>query len=103
MGIAEDPPNSFILGLFSRTDALLDMPIERVLEKLPFTEIIKNVLCKKEQEDELAQQYQLCVAFETADWAKIEAFAEKIDSPIEDLFQMYYQATTWANEMKSSL
>lgn len=103
MGIAEDPPNSFILGLFSRTDALLDMPIEQVLEKLPFTEVIKNVLCKKEQEDELAQQYQLCVAFETADWAKIEAFAERINSPMEDLFQMYYQATTWANEMKSSL
>jgi EAL and modified HD-GYP domain-containing signal transduction protein len=103
MGQSEDPPNSFILGLFSRTDALLDMPMEQVLEKLPFSEIITDVLCQRDLDDELAQQFQLCIAFETANWAKIDEFAKLINTSNEELFAMYYEATSWANQMKSSL
>jgi EAL and modified HD-GYP domain-containing signal transduction protein len=103
MGIKEDPPNGFIIGLFSLTDALLDLPMPDVLAKLPFTELIKDVLSQKEHQNEFAQQYHLCRAFETADWNTIDECAAKIDISNEDLCEMYYQATMWSNRVISSL
>lgn len=103
MGQSENPPNSFILGLFSRIDALLDTPMPSIVSKLPFNGVIKEVLCKMENKSPLAIQFRLCIAFETADWHTIERLAVEISVPSKDLFDIYYDAIDWSNAMKQSL
>lgn len=103
MGEAENPPNSFILGLFSRIDALLDTPMQAIVSKLPFNKVINDVLCKYEKDSPLAVQFRLCIAFEVADWQTIERLSDKIAIPSIELFEMHYEAMKWSNDMKQSL
>jgi EAL and modified HD-GYP domain-containing signal transduction protein len=98
----EDPPYSFILGLFSLLDALLDMPMEKIMSSLPFSELIKNVLCNEDEHGLLAKQFQLCIAFETADWTRIDVLSKELQIEQSDMFSMYYQSVQWANAMKST-
>lgn len=100
--LKEDPPHSFILGLFSLIDALLDMPMPEVMSSLPFSDVIKKVLCNEDQEGVLAKQFQLCIAFETANWAQIDVLAKDLNIELTDMFSMYYEAMQWANDMKQT-
>ena len=102
MGQKEDPPNSFILGLFSKIDALLDMSMADVLKSLPFSEAIVNVLCEVEKSGVLAVQYELCKALEHADWARVDTLANELQLPIDDVFSIYYEAIEWADMMKAT-
>lgn len=103
MGETENPPKSFIMGLFSRIDALLDTPMPAIVKKLPFNSGIKDALCKVESESILAIQYRLCIAFEIADWQCIDRLSKKISVPSIELFEMHYDAMEWSNTMKQSL
>ena len=98
----EDPPNSFILGLFSKIDALLDTAMVDVLKTLPFSETIVDVLCEVNQEGKLASQYRLCKALDKGDWDAIDIIAKDIGLPITAIFEMHYAAINWANTMKST-
>lgn len=102
LGQKEDPPNSFILGLFSQIDALLDMKMEDVLKSLPFSSAITDVLCEVEKEGVLAKQYWLCRALERADWDSVDAIAKELKLPIDDVFAMYYEAIEWADIMRAT-
>lgn len=98
----EDPPNSFILGLFSKIDALLDTAMVDVLKTLPFSDTIVDVLCEVNEEGMLASQYRLCKALDRADWDSIDTISKEIKLSISEIFTMHYEAINWANEMKST-
>lgn len=98
----EDPPYSFILGLFSLLDALLDKPMSEVMSSLPFSDVIKKVLCSEDTSGLLAKQFQLCVAFETANWPQIDLISKDLNIELGDMFMMYYESVLWANQMKST-
>jgi len=98
----EDPPNSFILGLFSNIDALLDMSMTDVLKSLPFSKTITDVLCEVDQQGKLARHYQMCKALERANWDVVDVIAKEIGIPIDDVFSMYYESLEWAEAMKST-
>lgn len=102
MGQKEDPHNSFILGLFSKIDALLDLTMSDVLKSLPFSEAITDVLCETQNEGKLAQQYSMCKALERADWHAVDRLADDTGVALDDVFAMYYEAIAWANDMKST-
>lgn len=98
----EDPPNSFVMGLFSLIDALLDMPMDEIMQKLPFSDEITKVLCDLSTDSKLAKQYKLCLAFERANWAEIDELAHATNIEQPQLFALYYEAMEWANNMKST-
>jgi EAL and modified HD-GYP domain-containing signal transduction protein len=98
----DNPPNSFILGLFSYLDALLDQPMESLMPKLPVSEVIKEALTDPDATSKLANQLRLCKAFEQANWEDIESLAKAIDINKEKLYEMHYEAMKWTNEVKSS-
>jgi EAL and modified HD-GYP domain-containing signal transduction protein len=102
MGLKQDPPTSFIIGLFSKIDALLDMNMEDVLKSLPFSESIVDVLCDFESQSILAEQFKICKALEQADWTQVDVLAKRMNLSIDDVFQMHYQAIVWANMMKDT-
>lgn len=95
--------DSFLLGLFSLIDALLDMSMDQVMQKLPFEQEIKDVLCEKQTSSQLKLAYQICIAFEQGNWQTIEHLSSQTDITIPSLFSHFYQAMKWADEMAASL
>jgi EAL and modified HD-GYP domain-containing signal transduction protein len=100
--VKENPPHSFLLGLFSLIDALLDTPMDQIVTTLPFSDGLKDVLCQKESKGLMAKQYALCIAFEKADWTSIDEISKELDIKLPDMFSMYYESMEWAHNMKST-
>lgn len=103
MALKENPPSSYILGLFSHMDALMDMPMQEVMKNLPFSDDVKTALCENHTNTKLALQLRICIAFERADWAVIYEMSEKAEIPEAELFQMYYDSVQWANTMQAQV
>ena len=102
MDVTEDPPNGFIMGLFSLVDALLDKPMQDLMSSLPFSDECKDVLCQQRTHGKLAYQYRLCLAFERADWQEIDKLAQTTKIDLPTLFSLYYEASQWAHDMKNT-
>jgi EAL and modified HD-GYP domain-containing signal transduction protein len=103
MAHKENPPSSYILGLFSHMDALMDMPMAEIMKNLPFSDDVKTALCEIHTNTDLALQLRICMAFERADWALIYEMSQKADIPEEALFNMYYESVQWANAMHAQV
>jgi EAL and modified HD-GYP domain-containing signal transduction protein len=103
MAHKENPPSSYILGLFSHMDALMDMPMPEIMKSLPFSDDVKTALCEIHSNTELALQLRICIAFERADWAVIYEMSQKANIPESDLFSMYYESVQWANAMHAQV
>lgn len=101
--LPENPPTSFILGLFSMLDALLDQPMEHLVSKLPVGEELKDALCKKNIDSTMGLQMRACFAFEEANWDEVDYVALQFDLSGERLYTLYYQAMHWAENMQSSV
>ena len=60
---------TFVVGLFSTLDALLDRPMEEVLKDLPLTEEVNHAILYKQ--DVLGQILQCAIAYEQGDWEQL--------------------------------
>lgn len=101
MRLNDNPPSSYILGLFSHMDALLDMPMIDVMKSLPFSDQVKTALCEPHTNSQLALQLRICMAFEHANWPLIYELSQETALGESDMFEMYYDALDWANQMKA--
>lgn len=101
--LPENPPTSFILGLFSMLDALLDQPMEALVAKLPVGEELRDALCRKNIDSTMGLQMRACYAFEEANWDEIDYIALQFDITGERLYMLYYEAMHWAQNMNSSI
>jgi EAL and modified HD-GYP domain-containing signal transduction protein len=101
--LPENPPTSFILGLFSMLDALLDQPMEGLAEKLPVGEELRDALCRKNVDSTMGLQMRACIAFEEANWDEIDYIALQFDLTGARLYTLYYEAMHWAESMNSSI
>ena len=81
----------------------MDMEMKDIMQTLPFSGDVKQALCEIHTDSHLALQLRICWAFERADWAVIYELGQKANIAEADLFEMYYEAVKWADEMKSSL
>ena len=87
----------FTTGLFSALDAITDMPLENVLASLPLADEINQALL--EHAGPLGQLLGLVLAYESADWDRVDASAFGDASPQE----AYLQAVEWAGELSKAL
>ncbi len=101
--LPENPPTSFLLGLFSMIDALLDQPMEIVVEKLPVGQELRDALCRKNIDSTMGLQMRACFAFEEADWDQIDYIALQFELSGERLYTLYYEAMHWAQNMNSTI
>ncbi len=90
-----DVSELFTLGLFSLIDAILDTPIERVMDNLPLSDNIKAALVKKE--GILADYLDLVCAYEAGQWDKIPKIAQNLGVAEEKVPEYYVDAVTWAD------
>ncbi|QZY56621.1 EAL and HDOD domain-containing protein [Crassaminicella profunda] len=88
---------AMLMGLISVIDILLEEPMEKILNKLPISNDIKNPLMGKESP--LSDIYNLMINYEKASWEELCVDAKKIEIDIKKLPDQYFKAVQWADEL----
>lgn len=83
----------FLVGLFSTLDAILDMPLDRIMQELPVDNDIKLALVQ--DVGVLAGVLQIIKHYERGDWESAEIFCEQIGLSIENLNDCYKKSVSW--------
>lgn len=86
-----DPAARFLVGLLSRMDTLLGLPMEQVLERLPVSRDARTALLDKTGPH--AMMVRLADAYEQGDWSLVDALSSDDELPA-----LYAQAVSWAND-----
>jgi c-di-GMP-related signal transduction protein len=90
VGLAKDSSTLFLMGLLSISDALLDRPLNQVLDSLAVSQELKTALCGGT--NRLNDVYQLLLAMERAEWPKLTDCAARLGCPEETIPDSYQQA-----------
>ncbi len=85
----------FTVGLLSNIDAILDQPMEAIMEKLPLSKNIVSALVKGE--GELSDYLKLTKHYEKGQWNAVHETASKINVSEQDIPPIYLEACDWAN------
>ena len=83
----------FLTGLFSLLDALLDQPLEDIIEPLPLNNKTKNALLHGEGLQ--GKVLKLVINYEQTDWNKVDALADKLGILPTVITDCYEDAIIW--------
>lgn len=89
----------FLMGLLSLIDAMLEMPMADVLEKIPLDHATKAVLLG--QPSALRPVFQLMLAHESGEWEAGASLSTSLRLNSEDVASLYWQAQEWARKLSS--
>jgi EAL and modified HD-GYP domain-containing signal transduction protein len=96
-----EPSMLFTLGLFSLIDAILDSPMEQVLDKLPLDREIKAALLNR---DSLMGTYlRLAESYERGDWNGVAGLGTSLGIETGELPVIYFDALGWADALMNSV
>jgi EAL and modified HD-GYP domain-containing signal transduction protein len=84
----------FLLGLLSLIDAMMEMPMAEVLDKIPLDHATKAVLMG--QSSQLRPVYQLMLAHESGEWEAAGELSRSLHVDAEEVAGYYWQAQEWA-------
>jgi c-di-GMP-related signal transduction protein len=87
----------FLLGLLSLIDAMLEVPMAEVLEKIPLDQETKAVLLG--QPSMLRPVYQLMLAHESGEWEAAAHLSQSFHLDSEEVAGYYWQAQQWARQV----
>jgi EAL and modified HD-GYP domain-containing signal transduction protein len=91
----------FLMGLLSIMDAILEVSMDVLLEKLPVDHETKAVLLG--QNSSLRPLYQLMLAQESGEWSQSSQLAKQLKVPDEEVALTWWQALRWAQEATSGV
>jgi c-di-GMP-related signal transduction protein len=91
----------FLLGLLSVTDAILDQPLDVILEDLPVRNEIKEALL--EQSVPYRDILELALAMERGDWARISALSSRLKVREEQIPELYLSAVEWSTALRNQI
>jgi c-di-GMP-related signal transduction protein len=89
----------FLLGLLSLLDAMLEIPMSKVLEKVPIDRETKAVLLG--QPSILRPIYQLMLAHESGEWQAAKDICGTLHLDSDQVASDYWQAQKWAREVSA--
>jgi c-di-GMP-related signal transduction protein len=89
----------FLLGLLSLLDAMLEMPMSDVLDRVPLDHETKAVLLGKASP--LRPIYQLMLAHESGEWEAAEQLSTDLRLDSDEVASYYWRAQQWAREICS--
>jgi len=95
-GLTGDPSARFLVGLLSRMDALLGLPMDAVLERLPVSVEVRDALLLGTGPH--APVLRLADAYERGEWAEVEADDIVAIALRAELAGLYADAASWATE-----
>lgn len=95
-GLPSDP-DPFLIGLLSVMDALLDRPLNEILDELPISVGLKDALAQSPTP--LGLVYSLVLAYERMEWQTVKKLASMLKVPESDLGIFYMRAVKWADQL----
>lgn len=98
--LAPRPPQggeAFLLGLFAQIDTLVCRPLEELLPMLPLSDDVKAAL--QGEQSSLRSYYDLCLAYENADWGYVSDLAGISGIAESALPAVYHEAVRWSTSL----
>jgi EAL and modified HD-GYP domain-containing signal transduction protein len=95
--IGENPTEQFLLGMLSALDAMLQTPMESIVQPLPLREEAKAALLGAN--NPAAVPLSLIRSFESGAWGKCACAAAAVGVSEETLARLYLEAVQWARDM----
>ena len=89
----------FLMGLFSMIDAILEIPMPRVLESVPVDHETKAVLLG--ESSKLRPLYDLMLARESGNWEIASECSRQLRLSESDVAGAFWQAMQWARQLNS--
>jgi c-di-GMP-related signal transduction protein len=89
----------FLLGLLSLIDAMLEIPMSAVLDKVPLDKETKAVLLG--QPSLLRPVFQLMLAHESGEWEAALQLAASLHLEPDEVAGLYWQAQQWARAVST--
>lgn len=83
----------FTVGLLSILDAIMDLPMAKVLESLPLTEDLNQALM--EHKGQMGILLAGVIAYESGEWGEVDA----LDTKPGTIRDAYFSAIAWASEI----
>ena len=97
-GLQSQSEDCFLMGMFSRLDAMLGRPLEELLDGLNLhEEITRALLDRPEAGDRLPAVWKIVQAYEGADWDEVLPLASDLEIEADLLSSSYTQALAWAD------
>jgi EAL and modified HD-GYP domain-containing signal transduction protein len=96
--------NAFLTGMFSLLDGILDLPMERVLERLPVSDEISETLLDSADKSQtpVSMALRAIRLLELGSWHLAEREAEKLRINTKQLDQYYQEAIQWSDFFQNS-
>ncbi|MGE7665873.1 EAL and HDOD domain-containing protein [Ureibacillus composti] len=87
-------PEYFLVGILSLIDTLLERPIEKILQRLPLSEHVKQTI--NDDHTEMTPYLRFSIALGKLNCSDIELFAKELNLTNENIENIYREATIWA-------
>lgn len=95
--VAHGGSDLFLMGLMSLMDAILEIPMSEVLERVPLDQAIKNVILGGPSH--LRTIFRLMLAQESGEWPAAAELARLLHVSRDDVADAYWQAMQWAQQV----
>jgi c-di-GMP-related signal transduction protein len=89
----------FLLGLLSLMDAILEIPMTRILESVPVDQETAQVLLGGE--GRLRTLYQLMLAQEAGEWQATSELSHQLHLSESEIAEKYWEAVSWAQQVSA--
>ncbi|WP_243363360.1 EAL and HDOD domain-containing protein [Fundidesulfovibrio terrae] len=89
----------FLVGLFSKIDTILDMPLEEILAQLPLSSGVKNAILDKDHPCHRILEF--IDSIEAGDWDATEKYAASLDLDVKHVGDAYLEALKHSGELMS--
>jgi EAL and modified HD-GYP domain-containing signal transduction protein len=95
--VAHGGSDLFLMGLMSLMDAILEIPMSEVLDKVPLDQAIKNVILGGPSH--LRTIFRLMLAQESGEWPAAAELARLLHVSKDHVADAYWQAMDWARQV----
>ena len=92
-----DPAARFLVGLLSRMDVLLGLPMDQVLDRLPVSKDVRDALLRGIGPH--ADVLRLADAYERADWEQVE---QEVPGMRAAFTELYTESVIWSGDRLAS-
>lgn len=100
-GMPDHSNDLFLMGLLSVMDAMLDQPLETILAELPVPHEIKDALLARS--GLYRNLLDIAVAYESADWEKVNTLVEVMGIGKEQVPALYVSALDWSSALRRGI
>jgi EAL and modified HD-GYP domain-containing signal transduction protein len=96
------PNETFLMGMFSLLDALIDQPLDEALRRVAIGNDVTEVLLGTAPDDGfLSCLYQLIRCYELGNWDEVDRLSELCKIPSAAIREAYLDSTVWAQQVIS--